>query len=163
MTGRWTRSLLQALAVSGMLAALPLFALPARSAEPPRSRALATLVIPGDRLADTFSGLTYAGHYRDGEAWTERYRDDHSLAYRDEQGEMIGDWSIAGRTFCTIYRDSPTGGCFLIVQSSRNCFEFYFVARLPDEAALVSELPAAWDARGWRTDLPSTCTGALTS
>ena len=54
--------------------------------------------------------------------------------------ECGGHWSVASGTFCTIYDDDPTGGCFRVQKTGANCFEFYFVARTEDFQELVKDL-----------------------
>lgn len=107
-------------------------------------------------LQSTFSGQTIDGHYPNGSTFTETYASGGRIDYRDDMRSNGGRWSIVDGTFCTIYDEDPTGGCFRVIRSGSNCFEFYFVARSEEEASR----PRApdWTARGWIADKSSTCT-----
>lgn len=120
-------------------------------------------ILRADEIKVEFGGHAFAGYYVDGDTWSETYRADGSLDYREATYRMTGAWSIANGTFCTIYVERATGGCFVVERVSSNCFEFKFVARDPATASVPPSIPAGFDARGWRTDRASTCRPALTS
>jgi hypothetical protein len=107
-------------------------------------------------LRSTFAGQTIDGHYPNGSTFTETYDGTGRIDYRDTMRSSGGRWSIVEGTFCTIYDDDPTGGCFRVIKSGTNCFEFYFVARTEDEASRPRS--PDWTARGWLADRNSTCT-----
>ena len=62
-----------------------------------------------------------------------------AAASNTKKGEhsTAGRWSISEGTLCTIYDNDPTGGCFRVLKTGSNCFEFYFVARNEYEAAHI--------------------------
>jgi hypothetical protein len=107
-------------------------------------------------LSATFAGHTIDGHYPGGRAFTETYASSGRVDYRDDLKATGGRWSITDGTFCTIYDNDPTGGCFRVLRSGPNCFEFYFVARTEEEARQPRS--PDWTARGWLTGESSTCT-----
>jgi hypothetical protein len=124
--------------------------------------AAGTAWIPSAELSSLFSGRTIAGYYADGLKFTERYDRDGAIDYREEGRHLTGTWSIVADTFCTIYANSPTGGCYRVTRTSANCFEFYFQARTEAEAAMPDPGRPSWTARAWHTDRPSTCAEAPT-
>jgi hypothetical protein len=108
------------------------------------------------RLVATFTGRSIDGEYEDGDTFHESYAADGTVAYRDKRRTSGGKWSVRSGTFCTIYDDDPSGGCYRVRQESENCFEFHFVARTEAEAEKDPRKPD-WTARGWFPDKPSTC------
>jgi len=108
-------------------------------------------------------GQTLDGHYGNGVAWSEVYKPDGGLEYREAHRAAKGKWSFRpGNVFCTFYDPSPTGnlggGCWLVVKSSANCFEFYVAGAggsVDSEEGLPT--PSGWNAQGWRRSEPSTC------
>lgn len=108
-----------------------------------------------DELTRTFGGQTIDGHYPNGRTFTETYRAEGRIDYEDELRSSGGRWTVASGAFCTIYDSEPTGGCFRVMKSGPNCFDFYFVARTEDEA----DTPRSpdWSAQGWLRDEASTC------
>ena len=86
-------------------------------------------------IREAFAGKTIQGNYASGKAFTEIYRADGSIEYRERGVEYRGHWSLQAGTFCTIYHSDPTGGCYQVRQVSSNCYEFYFVARTEEQAA----------------------------
>ncbi|MEO1206900.1 MAG: hypothetical protein AAFV45_11265 [Pseudomonadota bacterium] len=114
--------------------------------------------LPADDIQATFGGRVIDGHYRDKRSFSERYAADGSLEYTEPFRRSAGRWSVRGGSFCTIYDQDPTGGCFRVKRTSSNCFEFYFVARSPGEAAAKpQDAVRDWTARGWLKEKPSTC------
>jgi len=107
-------------------------------------------------LSKAFAAQTIDGHYANGETFTESYLAGGRIDYRERARTMRGRWSVEAGTFCTIYDQTPTGGCYRVRQMSANCFEFYYVGR--DEAQ-VQARPGqpSWTARGWHSDQRSTC------
>ncbi len=109
-----------------------------------------------ERLVATFAGRSIDGAYENGDAFHESYAAGGSVTYRDGRRTSRGKWSVRAGTFCTIYDDDPSGGCYRVRQESENCFEFHFVARTEVEAERDPRKPD-WTARGWFPDKPSTC------
>ena len=103
-----------------------------------------------------FKGVAIDGHYASGRAFTEEYAANGRLEYRERDRHTRGRWSVEAGTFCTIYDQDPTGGCYRVKRVGRNCFEFYFVARTEDQARRDPNTPS-WTARGWIRTEPATC------
>lgn len=110
-----------------------------------------------DELMETFAGVTIYGHYSDGRHFSERYGNDMALEYSEGPREVSGHWSVVSGTFCTIYENDPTGGCFRVARVGANCFEFYFVTRSEEEAKAREFGKPGWTARGWVKGRQSTC------
>jgi hypothetical protein len=106
-------------------------------------------------LRASLGGKHIAGHYRTGRAFTEAYNADGSLLYNDDERHSDGHWSVTNGTFCTIYSEDPSGGCFRVKRHGDNCFEFYFVART-EEGTAKPDAPS-WTARGWVEGAKDTC------
>lgn len=143
--------------------ALGLFLLAATEA---RSTSLALYADPAGamqpgELRQAFSGQELQGYYPgDGGEWTESYRVDETLAYRDATSQSAGRWLVNGNRFCTSY-DAATfeDGCFLVRRHSANCFDFYALDadhRLTVSVADVRN-GANFTARAWRRGEASTC------
>jgi hypothetical protein len=98
-------------------------------------------------LEQAFAGKTITGRYASGKPFSETYRADHGLEYREKGVLFGGRWSIEAGTFCTIYDRDQSGGCFRVARVARNCYEFYFVARTEADAARRPKQPH-WTARG---------------
>lgn len=111
-------------------------------------------------LRDTFGGKTIDGHYPSGSGFTETYRASGRVDYRDTKRVTGGRWSITEGAFCTIYDDDPTGGCFRVMRSGANCFEFYFISRTEEQVRTPGE--PDWTARGWLSTSDPTCTEGST-
>jgi hypothetical protein len=109
-------------------------------------------------MGAAFSGKSIQGNYASGKAFTESYRTDGSIEYRERGVEYRGHWSLQAGTFCTIYHSDPTGGCYQVRQVSDNCYEFYFVTRTEVEAAEKELGRPAWTARAAVSDRDATCT-----
>lgn len=107
-------------------------------------------------LSKAFAGQTIDGHYPDGQTFTETYKAEGRIDYRDERRTTRGRWSVVNGAFCTLYDDDPTGGCFRVLKSGTNCYEFYFVARSEEEAKKPRQ--PDWSAQGWIANEASTCT-----
>lgn len=105
----------------------------------------------------TFGGATIHGVYVDGMTFTESYGSDGRIAYHDPRKAMTGRWSVVNRTFCTLYDDTVSGGCFRVIRHSANCYEFYFQAGSETEAARPDAARPRWTARGWHNARPATC------
>lgn len=108
-----------------------------------------------DEIRAALGGKSIDGHYRSGRTFTETYRADGRLTYRDDIRESGGHWSLVNGSFCTIYDGDASGGCFRVRRSGSNCYEFYFVART--EAEAVNPREPDWTARGWYNDRKDTC------
>lgn len=98
-------------------------------------------------LRTAFTGKTISGRYAGGRPFTEHYRQDGRLEYRERGNLIDGNWSVEAGAFCTIYDRDASGGCFRVRHITNNCFEFYFVARTEEEAAAAPRAPD-WTARG---------------
>lgn len=98
-------------------------------------------------LEQAFAGKTITGRYASGKPFTETYRADRRVEYRERGTLFGGRWSIEAGAFCTIYDGDTSGGCFRVARVARNCFEFYFVARTEAEAGDRPRQPD-WTARG---------------
>jgi hypothetical protein len=107
-------------------------------------------------LRATFGGKDIDGHYPNGETFSESYKTGGRIYYRDTVRTTGGRWSVVNGTFCTIYDDDPTGGCYRVMKSGDNCYEFYFVARTEEEARTPRS--PDWTARGWLRSEAATCT-----
>jgi hypothetical protein len=108
-------------------------------------------------LKSAFADKTIQGNYASGKTFTETYRADGSIDYRENAVKYVGHWSLQGGTFCTIYHAEPTGGCYQVRQVSANCYEFYFVARTEEQAANEGPGRPAWTARAAVSDRDPTC------
>jgi hypothetical protein len=107
-------------------------------------------------LTATFADRSIKGEYANGDEFQERYGEDGVVSYRDARHSSHGRWSVRAGSFCTIYQDDPSGGCYRVRQVSENCFEFHFVARTVAEVEKDPRKPD-WTARGWFPDKPKTC------
>lgn len=103
-----------------------------------------------------FRGVAIDGHYASGRTFSESYGRDGRLEYRERDRHTRGRWSIEAGTFCTIYDQDPTGGCYRVKRVGGNCFEFYFVARTEEQVRRDPGAPS-WTARGWVKSAPATC------
>lgn len=114
-------------------------------------------------IREAIVGQTLDGHYGNGMTWVETYQADGRLDYREASRAAKGAWSFRpGGVFCTFYDPSPSGtlsgGCWQVLRSSANCFEFYVAAETPSfDAEEGMPAPSQWNARGWRRGEPSTC------
>lgn len=122
----------------------------------PHSDAIAPWMT-GDAIRSTFAGKTIQGHYADGTAFTEEYRADGAIDYRERDKTQAGHWSLQGNAFCTIYHRWATGGCYRVRQVSDNCYEFFFVARTEFEAANRLTTRPSLTARAAVADRTATC------
>ncbi len=103
-----------------------------------------------------FIGQELAGYYADGRTWTETYHADGGISYREVDRQVMGRWSFRGSVFCTFYGPGFAGACWFARKTSANCFEFFLATSEPEGEI---SLPKRWNARGWRTDIASTCEG----
>ena len=110
-----------------------------------------------DRVQSTFRGKVIEGFYPNDTTFAEMFSVGGSVIYIDQDGKQArGDWSVAGRGFCTMYQPDG-GGCFLVQKVSDNCYAFHSYARNP-EAALQGGTPSeTWAAKAWIKGSPSTC------
>ncbi len=99
-------------------------------------------------IEKALKGQTLEGMYATGRRFTERYYTDGRLDYSEDGLSMKGRWSATADTLCTIYDNNPSGGCYRVAPSGKNCLEFYFVSR--DEAAAPGppDKKPDWTARG---------------
>ena len=109
------------------------------------------------QMRAAFADKTIQGNYASGRAFTEIYRADGSIEYREHEVEYRGHWSLQAGSFCTIYHSDPTGGCYQVHQVSGNCYEFYYVTRTEEQAAQGDKGRPAWTARAAVSDRDATC------
>lgn len=107
-------------------------------------------------LGKQFRGVEIDGHYASGRTFSEAYRTDGRLEYRERDRQTRGRWSVEAGSFCTIYDQDSSGGCYRVKRVGRNCFEFYFVARTEEQARQDPNRPS-WTARGWVKSEAATC------
>lgn len=123
-----------------------------------------TPYLPESEIRSAIVGQTLDGHYVNGLPWSERYLADGRLDYREPRRTARGSWSFRpGGVFCTFYDPSPEGslggGCWLVLRSSANCFEFYVAGGgAPADSDEGVTTQSRWNAQGWRRDEASTCT-----
>jgi hypothetical protein len=117
----------------------------------------ATTWMGDEEIRNAFAGVTINGSYVDGVKFTESYGHDGRISYSDPRKAMNGHWSVVNQTFCTLYDDFPSGGCFKVARHSANCFEFYFLTASESEAARPNSGRPSWTARGWNVASPATC------
>jgi hypothetical protein len=120
-------------------------------------RADASLWLQGADLAQALAGKTIEGRYGNGQAFTERYLSDGRVEYLENGAQIGGHWSITAGTFCTIYDDQVSGGCFRVSRASANCFEFYFAAATEEAAPGPAGSKPSWTARGSISGEPNAC------
>ncbi|MGD9668631.1 MAG: hypothetical protein AB7U75_06185 [Hyphomicrobiaceae bacterium] len=109
-----------------------------------------------DEMHATFTGVTLEGKYGSGRPFSEIYQKDGSLEYREAANLISGKWSVQAGTFCTIYDNDPSGGCYRVKKVGGNCYEFYFVARTEQQVQADPKRPA-WTARGSVVGKPGIC------
>jgi hypothetical protein len=134
--------------------AVTLLVTPTADAEPPAAEQAEWMGEAEIRAA--LAGAAIDGHYASGRTFTESYRADGRLTYREPARQSQGHWSVQSGAFCTIYEGDPTGGCYRVRRVGPNCFEFYFVARTEEQARQDPRDPS-WTARGWVNSQPATC------
>lgn len=115
-------------------------------------------------IREAIVGQTLDGHYGNGVTWSEAYMADGRLDYKEAGGrDGTGHWSFRpDDVFCTFYDAAPgntlVGGCWQVLKTSRNCFEFYLAnGPPPRDGEEGFQAPTAWNAQGWRRGEPSTC------
>jgi hypothetical protein len=87
-------------------------------------------VLKGPDIISALSGKTVRGAYADGTAFTETFWPDGKDTYWDPRGTSSGQWSVARDLMCFEYEAAynMAGGCFTVVKSGSNCFDFYSVS-----------------------------------
>lgn len=108
-------------------------------------------------LSSALSGQAVSGEYASGNKFFEAYNADGSIAYEDDVRSSSGHWSVKAGTFCTIYDEDASGGCFRVQKVGANCFEFYYVARTESDASSGNHREPDWTARAWLEGKPSSC------
>lgn len=99
-------------------------------------------------IASLFSGATLRGNYANGREFSEYYHSNGRVEYSEPGLTTAGRWSATTGALCTIYDADPSGGCFLVMRASENCYEFYFSSRTEARAPEDRVEPPAWTARG---------------
>lgn len=99
-------------------------------------------------IASGLGGKTLEGMYATGSRFTEKYLTGGRLEYVENGQTLSGHWSVTAGTLCTIYDTDPSGGCYRVAMSGKNCFEFYFVSRTEEAAPGPPEAKPGWTARG---------------
>jgi hypothetical protein len=115
--------------------------------------------LSGAQIEKALAGRTIDGMYATGRRFTEHYVDGGALEYMEDGVLLKGRWSVTAGTLCTIYDTDPTGGCFRVLSSGSNCYEFYFVARDENQARSLKDDAASWTARGAVEGPPEACPG----
>ena len=110
-----------------------------------------------DQIRIELIGPPMKGNYADDQPWDETYFHDGSITYADTMNNWQGIWSFRGAGFCTYYNEGQNGGCWTILKTSANCYEFYPVARAGKLIPRKPDQRRTWTARGWRTTAASTC------
>lgn len=110
--------------------------------------ALAKEWLTAAEIQSGLGGKTLEGMYATGRRFTERYLSGGQLEYVESGVVITGHWSVTAGTLCTIYDTDPTGGCYRVARSSRNCYEFYFVSRSEAAAPGPPDVTPNWTARG---------------
>ena len=122
--------------------------------------------LTGDALTATFAGRIFRGAYQDGTGWREAYLVDGRVDYEDDFRAAAGDWFVRDDLLCTFYDNDLTGGCFVVMRRSANCFDFYAVD-LSDDAPVAGWDAVrggfGWTAQGNRSDQAPTCADGLLS
>ncbi|MEQ8402332.1 MAG: hypothetical protein RIB53_11180 [Roseitalea porphyridii] len=152
------RALRQGLVVLAMLAGV---AVPAGAVSEP-----ATQRLTGAALTSAFVGKVFRGIYQDGTGWREAYLVDGEVDYEDEYRAARGDWFVEDDLLCTFYHTGLTGGCFIVMRRSENCFDFYAInpeTDMPDASKQSIQAGYDWTAQGARSDRTSTCPEGLVS
>ena len=122
--------------------------------------------LTGATLTGAFVGKIFRGPYSDGLAWREAYLVDGEVDYEDDFRAARGDWFVRDDLLCTFYHTGLTGGCFLVMQRSPNCFNFYAIdpeTGRPDASQTAIRAGFDWTAQGWRSDWTPTCPEGLVS
>ena len=120
--------------------------------------ACATMLVMSEaEIRKELIGPPMTGTYVDGRPWDETYYPDGHIIYHDLDNNWQGEWSFRGNGFCTYYNDEANGGCWRIVKTSENCYEFYAIGRLGKDGKGAGDKSIRWVARGWRASLASTC------
>ena len=104
--------------------------------------------LTASEIEQTLKGHTLEGMYVSGRRFTERYLESGAVEYIETGVITRGHWSVTEGTLCTIYDNDPTGGCFRVAASGKNCLEFYFVARSEEAAPCPPGVKPSWTARG---------------
>jgi hypothetical protein len=143
------------------LTALLLFA-GAAFAAPASAPALDEPWMTEEAMRAAFIGKTLDGRYGNGLTWRETYFAGGRLEYRESERQATGQWHFRGHVFCTFYDPSASalnGGCWTAVKTSANCYEFYLAGLTPEPPFedATRGMAERWNARGWRTEEPSTC------
>jgi hypothetical protein len=99
-----------------------------------------------------FIGREVKGHYHNGVAFTEVYRRNGNVDYRDTDRSFGGKWRLTDGSICVEYQGLE-GGCFKIRQHSANCFEYWLVA----DASSPAKPAGQWLARSAQSGNPPTC------
>lgn len=115
--------------------------------------------LSGPQIEKALAGRTIDGMYASGRRFSERYLEGGSLEYVEDGVLLKGRWSVTAGTLCTIYDTDPTGGCFRVMSSASNCYEFYFVARDEEQVRGAKQSAPSWTARGAVEGSPEACPG----
>ena len=110
------------------------------------------------QILSEITGKTFEGIYtRDGVSFSEIYKSNGELDYRDERETLSGQWVIKNGLFCNLYT-KPVGGCFALYRTGPNCVISYSA---PDETRPYTP-PAGTipGVRMWDSSKASTCPDA---
>ncbi len=113
--------------------------------------------LSGSEIQSQMFGRLLSGDYPNGERWAERFNYDGSSDYSENGNVRRGKMTLTGNVLCFSYdTEKDSGGCFEIWKRSPNCFDFY--GARSDASLDQRNFGKAWDARGWYSGQPSTCT-----
>ena len=116
------------------------------------------LVMSQSDIQNELIGPPMKGVYDDGSPWDETYFADGHIVYQDATNNWVGKWSFRGKGFCTFYNGGVNGGCWRVLKTSENCYEFYPVnQKRAQEKDKRRRKVITWIARGWRRSHASTC------
>ena len=144
----------------GLLSALIMAAPASAMSEPVAGR------LAGAALTAAFVGKIYRGVYQGGLNWREAYLVDGEVDYQDDLRAARGHWFTRDDLLCTFYDGGLDGGCFVVVQRSENCFDFYVADESdsrPEAGWDAVRAGFGWTAQGGRSDELPTCPEGLVS
>jgi hypothetical protein len=103
-------------------------------------------------------GKSFTVEYHYGERWTLSYSADGRFDQIDRRLRVSGRWYFRGVVFCST-PETPTfrTGCWTVVKSSANCYEYFRVPTRGSEPVAEVSPDSWWYVRSWRNGEPSTC------
>ncbi len=115
-------------------------------------------VLDGPAIITDLAGKTVRGAYADGTSFTETFWPDGKDTYWDPRGTSTGHWSVENNLMCFVYDSGElmSGGCFQVVRSARNCFDFYAAPANGKEGA-AAKTDGRYVARASADGVDGTC------